>query len=145
MIGKWWWLARSFRQGILFTIWWRRFGPVVLPWRKHCSTMREFLHHGLMRSSIYHFVTGVFLLFWSAVSQRTPISFVRFYLSFQLFSHPHFKPNSGGISSSSPSLQRRWPSSSPRHPTQRSSVSSSHTAARINTFCSSTNYSSSSV
>ena len=66
-------------------IWWHRFGPVVLPWWKHCSTMHEFLHHGLMQSSIYHFVTGVFLLFWSAVSQRTPISFIRFYLSFHLF------------------------------------------------------------
>lgn len=63
-----------------------RFGPVVLPWRKHCSTMREFLHLGLMRSSIYnHFVTGIFLLFLSAVSQRTPISFWRYILFFALF------------------------------------------------------------
>jgi hypothetical protein len=52
-----------------------RFGPDVLLWT-HCTTAREYLRQGLIRSSGYHVVTCVVLLFWSAIGGPSPVTFV---------------------------------------------------------------------
>ena len=49
----------------------------MLLWRKTCKTTREFMYQGFMVSSGYHIVTGMALFFWSAISQPSPVSFVR--------------------------------------------------------------------
>jgi len=51
-------------------------------WSQHCRTTREFLKRGLMVSSGYHLVTGIALLFWSAIGKPSVVSFVRFSLFF---------------------------------------------------------------
>lgn len=62
-----------------------RFGPDVMDWRQQCKTSREFLNQGLLRSSGYHIVSGVALLFWSAIGQPSPVSFWRWVLFGGLF------------------------------------------------------------
>lgn len=52
-----------------------RFGPDVLSWAQ-CTTTSEYLRHGLMQSSGYHIVTGVGLLFFSAVGKPSSVAFV---------------------------------------------------------------------
>ncbi|KAF8234363.1 hypothetical protein L208DRAFT_832698 [Tricholoma matsutake] len=56
-----------------------RFGPDALLWT-HCSTTREYIRTGLIRSSGYHIVVGVALVFWSLVGSNSPVSFWRFTL-----------------------------------------------------------------
>ncbi|EPQ55281.1 chaperone J-domain-containing protein [Gloeophyllum trabeum ATCC 11539] len=53
-----------------------RFGPEALTW-SHCATVREYLRHGLMQASGFYIVSGVFLLFLSAVGKPSPVAFVR--------------------------------------------------------------------
>jgi len=52
-----------------------RFGPDVLTWTQ-CTTAREYMQRGLLKSSGYHIVTGLALLFWSAIGQPSPAAFV---------------------------------------------------------------------
>lgn len=52
-----------------------RFGASVLTWTQ-CTTMREYLRHGLMQSSGYHIVTGAGLLFFSAIGKPNSVAFV---------------------------------------------------------------------
>ena len=58
-----------------------RFGADVLGWRQHCKTTRDFLRQGLMISSGYHIVTGIALLFWSAIGRPSVVSFVSVQIS----------------------------------------------------------------
>ncbi|KAF8911627.1 hypothetical protein CPB84DRAFT_1958011 [Gymnopilus junonius] len=62
-----------------------RFGPDVVGWHQHCKTTREFLRRGLMVSSGYHIVTGIVLLFWSAIGRPSSVSFWRYVLFAALF------------------------------------------------------------
>ncbi|PPQ63754.1 hypothetical protein CVT24_004263 [Panaeolus cyanescens] len=62
-----------------------RFGPDVIGWRKTCKTQREFMNQGLMVSSGYHIVTGIALLFWSAIGRPSSVSFWRYVLFGALF------------------------------------------------------------
>ncbi|KAF7297922.1 J domain-containing protein [Mycena chlorophos] len=61
-----------------------RFGPDVLTW-KHCTTVGEYLRHGLMQSIGYHAVTLIILVFWTAVGETSPVAFWRYLLYFALF------------------------------------------------------------
>ena len=58
-----------------------------MTWSQHCRTTREFLKRGLMVSSGYHIVTGIALLFWSAIGKPSVVSFVRFPFLFWLPLH----------------------------------------------------------
>ncbi|KAJ7935295.1 DnaJ-domain-containing protein [Mycena leptocephala] len=60
-----------------------RFGPDVLGW-SHCSTTGEYLRHGLTQSIGYHVVTGVVLVFWTAIGETSPVAFWRYLLYFSL-------------------------------------------------------------
>ncbi|KAJ7621558.1 hypothetical protein DFH06DRAFT_1305802 [Mycena polygramma] len=51
-----------------------RFGPDVLNWT-HCSTVGEYLRHGLTQSIGYHVVTGAVLVFWTAIGETSPVAF----------------------------------------------------------------------
>lgn len=55
--------------------WWSRFGPESLQW-KECATPREFLHHGLVQSLGFHIVSGLALLFFSAIGKSNGVAFV---------------------------------------------------------------------
>jgi curved DNA-binding protein CbpA len=59
-----------------------RFGPDVLSWRETCKTTHEFMYRGFMMSSGYHIVTGIALLFWSAIGQPSSVSFVRTFTTY---------------------------------------------------------------
>ncbi|EIN06592.1 DnaJ-domain-containing protein [Punctularia strigosozonata HHB-11173 SS5] len=61
-----------------------RFGADVLSWSK-CTTVREYLRHGLMQASGFHIVTGVILLLMGAVGKPSPVAFWRYILFFALF------------------------------------------------------------
>ncbi|TCD65568.1 hypothetical protein EIP91_002488 [Steccherinum ochraceum] len=63
-----------------------RFGPQALTW-KNCSSIREYVRHGLMQSAGYHIVTVCALLLYSAVGKPSPISFWRFLLFAALFTY----------------------------------------------------------
>ncbi|KAG6899392.1 hypothetical protein C0993_010611 [Termitomyces sp. T159_Od127] len=65
-----------------------RFGPDVLNWSKTCTTTREYIQHGLIRSSGYHLVVVAILIFWSFASSSSrpnPVSFWRYLLYMTLF------------------------------------------------------------
>ncbi|KAF9556248.1 hypothetical protein CPC08DRAFT_670121 [Agrocybe pediades] len=62
-----------------------RFGPDVVGWRQTCKTTRDFMQRGLMVSSGYHIVTGIALLFWSAIGRPSVVSFWRYVLFAALF------------------------------------------------------------
>ena len=64
------WLLTSFRAS--------RFGPQALTWR-NCTTLREYIRHGLMQSAGYHIVSICALLLFSTTGKPTPVSFVRLY------------------------------------------------------------------
>lgn len=53
-----------------------RFGPSVLSW-KDCTTPSDYIRRGLLQAAGYHVVVGAALLFWSNISQPSPVSFVR--------------------------------------------------------------------
>ncbi|KAJ7108440.1 hypothetical protein C8R43DRAFT_187412 [Mycena crocata] len=61
-----------------------RFGPDVLTWN-HCSTIAEYLHHGLVQSMVYHIVAGAALVFWTAIGETSPVAFWRYVLYVSLF------------------------------------------------------------
>ncbi|KAJ7072806.1 DnaJ-domain-containing protein [Mycena amicta] len=61
-----------------------RFGPDVLAWT-HCSTVGEYLRHGLMQSIGYHAVAIIFLVFWTAIGETSPVAFWRYLLYISLF------------------------------------------------------------
>lgn len=61
-----------------------RFGPDVLSW-SNLSTPREYLRHGLIRSSGYHVVAGIALLIWSSIGRQSPVTFWRYILYLTLF------------------------------------------------------------
>ncbi|KAJ6465049.1 DnaJ-domain-containing protein [Mycena vitilis] len=61
-----------------------RFGPDVLNWT-HCSTVGEYLRHGLTQSIGYHVVTGAVLVFWTAIGETSPVAFWRYLLYVALF------------------------------------------------------------
>ncbi|KZT22476.1 DnaJ-domain-containing protein [Neolentinus lepideus HHB14362 ss-1] len=56
-----------------------RFGPDALTW-SHCTTVREYLRHGLMQASGFHIVSSVVLLFLSAIGKPSPVAFWRYLL-----------------------------------------------------------------
>src|ERR1700761_7878441 len=43
-----------------------------------CSTIGEFLHHGLIQSVGYHVVAVAVLVFWTAIGDTSPVAFVSF-------------------------------------------------------------------
>lgn len=65
------WLASFLTQTSCF-----RFGPHALQWQ-HCSTVREYMHQGLMHSAGFHVVSGAILLLMSAFGGKSPVTFVR--------------------------------------------------------------------
>lgn len=52
-----------------------RFGPDALHW-EHCSTIREYMRHGLMHSAGFHVVSGAILLAMSVFGGKSPVTFV---------------------------------------------------------------------
>ncbi|KAH9919067.1 DnaJ-domain-containing protein [Amylocystis lapponica] len=56
-----------------------RFGPDALDW-KQCTTLREYIRHGLMQSSGFHIVSVCVLLLWSAISKSSSVTFWRYLL-----------------------------------------------------------------
>ncbi|GLB37864.1 putative dnaJ molecular chaperone homology domain [Lyophyllum shimeji] len=86
-----------------------RFGPDVLTWSQQCTTTREYIQHGLIRSSGYHIVVGAALIFWSFVrsSGPDPVAFWRYILYVTLFVAEIsliLSPSPSPVSASSPSL-----------------------------------------
>ncbi|KAH8103268.1 DnaJ-domain-containing protein [Cristinia sonorae] len=63
-----------------------RFGPQALTW-KNCTTLREYIRHGLMQSAGYHIVSICALLLYSAVGKQSPVSFWRYVLFASLFAY----------------------------------------------------------
>ncbi|KAJ7198579.1 DnaJ-domain-containing protein [Mycena pura] len=61
-----------------------RFGPDAMGWTQ-CSTIGEFLHHGLIQSVGYHVVAVAVLVFWTAIGDTSPVAFWRYLLYFSLF------------------------------------------------------------
>jgi hypothetical protein len=53
----------------------RRFGPAVLSW-KDCASPGDYIRRGILQAVGYHTVVGAALLFWSTISQPSPVSFV---------------------------------------------------------------------
>ena len=72
----------SFGLGSILTNDHFRFGPDVLTWGNTCKTTHEYMHRGFMVSSGYHIVTGIALLFWSAIGQPSSVSFVRTFITY---------------------------------------------------------------
>ncbi|OBZ69892.1 Chaperone protein DnaJ [Grifola frondosa] len=60
-----------------------RFGPDALQWTQ-CTTLREYVRHGLMQSAGFHVFSICVLLLFSAVGKPSPVSFWRFILFFAL-------------------------------------------------------------
>ena len=53
-----------------------RFGPEVLTCH-NCVTAKEYLHHGMLMSLGFHIVSGLALLFFSAIGKGDGVAFVR--------------------------------------------------------------------
>ncbi|CAL1711494.1 unnamed protein product [Somion occarium] len=56
-----------------------RFGPDALSW-KNCTTLREYIRHGLMQSTGFHIASLCTLLLFSSVGKPSPIAFWRYLL-----------------------------------------------------------------
>ncbi|KAJ8463778.1 hypothetical protein ONZ45_g17466 [Pleurotus djamor] len=61
-----------------------RFGPDALDW-EGLVTEREYLRRGMISNSMYHIVSFVFLQFWSAFGEPSPVAFWRYILYAFLF------------------------------------------------------------
>ena len=53
----------------------RRFGPDALEWNQ-CSTLREYIRHGLMQASGFYITTVCILLLLSASGRPGPVAYV---------------------------------------------------------------------
>ncbi|KAI0067585.1 chaperone J-domain-containing protein [Artomyces pyxidatus] len=58
-----------------------RFGPDILLC-EHCATPREYLNRGLVQSMGFHIVSGLLLLFFSALGRSSGVAFWRYALFF---------------------------------------------------------------
>lgn len=63
-----------------------RFGPEALKW-SHCSTLRDFIRHGLMQSAGFYIVTACVLLLVPVLSGPSPVTFWRYLLFAALFTY----------------------------------------------------------
>ncbi|GBE80777.1 chaperone J-domain-containing protein [Sparassis crispa] len=63
-----------------------RFGPDALKWTQ-CSTLREYIRHGLMQSSGFYIVAACALLLWSVIGKPSHVAFWRYLLFAIVFAY----------------------------------------------------------
>ncbi|KAI8978325.1 hypothetical protein BD414DRAFT_516950 [Trametes punicea] len=54
-----------------------RFGPEALSWSQ-CTTLREYVHHGLLQASGFYIVSLCSLIFFSFLNPSSPVSYWRY-------------------------------------------------------------------
>ncbi|KZT05398.1 chaperone J-domain-containing protein [Laetiporus sulphureus 93-53] len=63
-----------------------RFGPEAIHWT-HCTTLREYIRHGLMQSAGFHIVAACALLLFSAIGKPSYVAFWRYVLFAAVFAY----------------------------------------------------------
>ncbi|KAI0317414.1 hypothetical protein OF83DRAFT_1058722 [Amylostereum chailletii] len=61
-----------------------RFGPEILAECQHCVTPRDYLMRGLIQSLGFHIGSGVFLVIFTAIGQKSSVAYWRYTLFFTL-------------------------------------------------------------